>query len=70
MFVYSISNPKVHTPTFFLPLKIYTTLGYIVSLILLNLGHVFCFRIVSRVSHVTHTADDVKAKHVSQVQED
>ena len=29
-------------------LKIYTTLGYIVSLILLNLGHVFRFRIVSR----------------------
>ena len=29
-------------------MKIYTTLGYIVSLILLNLGHVFCFRIVSR----------------------
>ena len=28
-------------------LKIYTTLGYIVSLILLNLGHVFRFRIVS-----------------------
>ena len=26
-------------------LKIYTTLGYIVSLILLNLGHVFRFRI-------------------------
>ena len=30
-----------------LELKIYTTLGYIVSLILLNLGHVFRFRIVS-----------------------
>ena len=30
-------------------LKIYTTLGYIVSLILLNLGHVFRFGIVSRV---------------------
>ena len=29
-------------------LKIYTTLGYIVSLILLNLGHVFRFRIISR----------------------
>ena len=28
--------------------KIYTTLGYIVSLILLNLEHVFRFRIVSR----------------------
>ena len=28
-------------------MKIYTTLGYIVSLILLNLGHVFSFRIVS-----------------------
>ena len=26
-------------------MKIYTTLGYIVSLILLNLGHVFRFRI-------------------------
>ena len=31
-----------------LTLKIYTTLGYIVSLILLNLGYVFRFRIVSR----------------------
>ena len=30
-----------------LKLKIYTTLGYIVSLILLNLGHVFRFHIVS-----------------------
>ena len=39
--------------------NIYTTLGYIVSLIFLNLGHVF---------H-THTANDAKAKHVSQVQE-
>ena len=28
-------------------LKTHTTLGYIVSLILLNLGHVFCFCIVS-----------------------
>ena len=27
-------------------MKIYTTLGYVVSLILLNLGHVFRFRIV------------------------
>ena len=36
-------------------LKIYTTLGYIVSLIL---------------SRMTHSADDAKAKHVSQVQED
>ena len=33
-------------------LKIYTTLGYIVSLILLNLGHVFRFRIVSRKCHL------------------
>ena len=41
-----------------------TTLGYIVSLILLNLGHVFRFRIVSRM------CDNAKAKHVSQVQED
>ena len=32
----------------YMKLKIYTTLGYIVSLILLNLGHVFRFRIVSR----------------------
>ena len=32
---------------YFINLKIYTTLGYIVSLILLNLGHVFRFRIVS-----------------------
>ena len=31
-----------------LNLKLYTTLGYIVSLILLNLEHVFRFRIVSR----------------------
>ena len=31
-----------------LSLKIYTTLGYIVSLILLNLRHVFRFRIISR----------------------
>ena len=31
-----------------LTMKICTTLGYIVSLILLNLGHVFRFRIVSR----------------------
>ena len=31
-----------------LKLKIYTTLGCIVSLILLNLGHVFRYRIVSR----------------------
>ena len=30
----------------------YTTLGYIVSLILLNLGHVFAFRIVSRMWHI------------------
>ena len=44
-------------------MKIYTTLGYIVSLILLNLGHVFRFRIA-------HTADDAKAKHVSQFLED
>ena len=29
-------------------MEIYTTLGYIVSLILLNLGHVFRFRIISR----------------------
>ena len=34
--------------TRYIILKIYTTLGYIVSLILLNLGHVFRFRIVSR----------------------
>ena len=62
-----------------LNLKIYTTLGYIVSLILLNLGHVFRFRIVSlmcefgrrRFTEVdSNTADDAKAKHVSQVQED
>ena len=33
---------------FIIWLKIYTTLGYIVSLILLNLGHMFRFRIVSR----------------------
>ena len=46
-----------------LTMKIYTTLGYIVSLILLNLGHVFRFRI-------THTADDAKAKHVFQFLED
>ena len=39
---------------FIFELKIYTALGYIVSLILLNLGHVFRFRIVSR----THMADD------------
>ena len=32
-----------------LNLKIYTTLAYIVSLILLNLGHVFRFRISSAV---------------------
>ena len=38
-------------------LKIYTTLGYIVSLILFSLGHVLRFRIVGRI-------------HVSQVQED
>ena len=38
-------------------MKIYTTLGYIVSLILLNLGHVFRFCIVSRMC-VTHTADE------------
>ena len=31
-----------------LTIKIYTTLGYIVSLILLNLRHVFHFRIISR----------------------
>ena len=31
-----------------LNLKIYTTLGYIVSLIPLNLEHVFRFRIVNR----------------------
>ena len=31
-------------------LKIYTTLGYIVSLILLNLGHVFRFRKFKRIS--------------------
>ena len=43
-----------------LTMKIYTTFGYIVSLILLNLAHVFRFR----------TVDDAKAKHVSQVQED
>ena len=41
-------------------LKIYTTLSNIVSQIRLNLGHVF----------QTHTADDAKAKHVSQIQED
>ena len=40
-------------------LKIYTTLGYIVSLILLNLGHVFRFRIVSRMCS-THSADDAE----------
>ena len=39
-----------------------TTLGYIVSLILLNLGHVFRFRF-------SLAADDAKAKHVFQVQE-
>ena len=37
--------------------KIYATLGYIVSLILLNLGHVFRFRfrIVSRMCHIRLT---------------
>ena len=34
-----------------LNLKIHTTLGYIVSLILWNLGQVFCFRIVSRITY-------------------
>ena len=48
--------------------KIYKTLGYIVSLILLNLGHVFHFHIIGRMW--TYTADDVKAKLVSQVQGD
>ena len=47
-----------------LTMKIYTTLGYIVSLIFLNLGHVFRFR--GRMC----VADDAKAKHVSQIQED
>ena len=50
-----------------LNLKMYTTLDSIVSLILLNLGHVFRFRIVS---DMTHTVDDAKAKHMSQLQED
>ena len=35
-----------------LNLKIYTTPGYTVSLILLNLGHVFRFRIVSRMCSI------------------
>ena len=52
-----------------LNLKIYTTLGYIVSLILLHLGHVFRAHTHTYV-YVTHTADDAKAKRVSQVQED
>ena len=43
-------------------------LDYIVSLILLNLGHVFPLFIVSLMWR--QTADDAKAKHVSQVQED
>ena len=51
---------KVKSWEFISLLKTYTTLGYIVSLILLNLGHVFRFRIVNR----------AKAKHVCQVQED
>ena len=65
-------------------MKICTTLGYNVSLILWKLGHVFRFRIVSRMCQLeeegsplntfffqlTHSADDAKAKHVSQVQED
>ena len=38
----------VQSSTYLTNMKIYTTLGYIVSLILLNLGHVFRFRIVSR----------------------
>ena len=37
-----------------LKLKIYTTLGYIVSQIPLNLGHVFRFRIVSRMCRVVY----------------
>ena len=51
-------------------LKIYTTLGYIVSLILLNLGRVSLSHRQPYVSHTAHTADDAKAKHVSQIQED
>ena len=56
-------------------MKLYTTLGYIVSLILLNLGHVinvinYCLTRWTFFSELTHTADDAKAKHVSQVQED
>ena len=60
-------NLKKFFATSLFCLKIYTTLGYIVSLILLNLGHVFRLSIVNQ---MTHTADDAKAKHVSQVQED
>ena len=52
---------------------IYTTLGCIVSLILLNLGR-FAFASSAHVSwkkKLTHTAtDDAKAKHVPQIQED
>ena len=40
--------------------KIYTTLGYIVSLILLNLGHVFRFRIVSRMFHQEASVETIK----------
>ena len=41
------SNKNFSDYKFFL--KKYTTLGYIVSLILLNFRHVFRFRIVSRI---------------------
>ena len=50
-------------------LKIYTTLGYIVSLILLNLGHVFRFRIVSRFNykmfHQEASVETIKSKIIS-----
>ena len=41
-------------------LDIYTALGYIVSLILLNLGHVFRFRIESETKHVPSSRGLVK----------
>ena len=40
-------------------MKIYTTLGYIVSLILLHLEHVFRFRIVSRIFKIVSSKESL-----------